>query len=64
MKRALHVMPVQAYPTSVHTGIYQTTRRRAPEHSRTSDQQQRGFIDVQSQKAATVSFNLHLAFNV
>jgi len=33
MNTALHVMPVQTYPTSVHTGIYQTIRRHAPEHS-------------------------------
>jgi len=32
MNTELHVMPIQMYPTSVHTGIYQTTRRHAPEH--------------------------------
>lgn len=32
MNTALHVMPVQTYATSIHTGIYQTTRRHAPEH--------------------------------
>jgi len=32
MNTELHATPVQTYPTSVHNGIYQTTRRHAQEH--------------------------------
>jgi hypothetical protein len=59
---ALHVMPVQTYPTSVHTGIYQTTLCHAPEHS--CLQINTNMASLKTQKATTVSFNLHLTMNV